>query len=139
MNSDKELNNEKAQQFSDNDKKEKKADNKKSFRTVLTVAEVVSVCIVYVLVLYFLISAERAFAMWDNTTDIIFSFIIRALGLVFLPIMLILYLNTKIKQRKNRWLIGIIYGIIILVCVWLCRYVGIPDMSYVFEYGKLFQ
>lgn len=139
MNNEKELNNQEAEQQKETDKKEDNTDLKKRFRTVLTVAEVVSVCVVYVLVLYVLIFAERAFAMWDNTTDIIFSSIIRVLGLVFLPIILMSYLRAKTKQSKHRWPIGIIYGIIILVCVWLCRYVGIPDMSYVFEYGKLFQ
>ena len=76
----------------------------KKFLIFEMVAEAVSVCIVYVVVLYFLISEERAFAMWNNTTDIIFSSILRVLGLAILPIMLILYLSTKIKQRKNRWL-----------------------------------
>ena len=73
MNSDKELYNEKSDWSPKNDgKRVKKAALKKVLRTILTVAEIVSVCIVYVLVLYFLISTEMAFAMWDNTTDIIF-------------------------------------------------------------------
>ena len=73
MNSDKELYNEESDWPPKNDdKRVKKAALKKVLRTILTVAEIVSVCIVYVLVLYFLISTEMAFAMWDNTTDIIF-------------------------------------------------------------------
>lgn len=137
MNSDKELYNGKAQQLSDNDKKEKKADNKKSFRTVLTVAEVVFVSIVYVLVCYFLAAAQTAFLSRDSTMDKICISILACLVTIILPAMLYFYLNTRIRSRFFSPLLYI--ALLYLVFRGIIIYVGIPDMSYVFEYGKLFQ
>ena len=137
MNSDKEQRNEEVGLLSDNEKKEKKTDSKKIFRTVLTVAEVVFVCIVYVLIFYFLAAAETAFASRDSTMDKICSSILACLVITILPAMLLFYLNTKIRSRFF-WS-GLIICLLYFVWRWVVIYVGVPDMSYVFEYGKLFQ
>ena len=137
MNSDKEQRNEEVGLLSDNDKKEKKNDPKKIFRNLLKVAEVVFVCIVYLLVFYFLLAAETAFASRDSTMDKICSSILACLGIIILPAMLLKYLENKIRNRFF-WP-GLIICLLYFVWRWIVIYVGIPNMSYVFEYGKLFQ
>ncbi len=139
MNSDKEQYNEEVGLLSDNDKKEKKkkTDPKKISRTVLTVAEVVFVSIVYVLVWYFLAAAQTAFLSRDSTMDKICISILTCLVTIILPVMLYFYLNTRIRSR---FFLPLLYIVLLhLVLKGIIIYVGIPNMSYEFIYGKLFQ
>ena len=141
MNSDKEQYNEEVGRLSNNDKdekdKKKKINPQKISRTVLTVAEVIFVSIVFVLVFYFLAAAETAFLSRESTMDKICLSILACLITIILPAMLYFYLNTKIRSRffSPLFYIALLY----LVSGWIVIYVGVPDMSYVFEYGKLFQ
>lgn len=141
MNSDKEQYNEEVGRLSNNDKdekdKKKKINPQKISRTVLTVAEVIFVSIVFVLVFYFLAAAETAFLSRESTMDKICLSILACLITIILPAMLYFYLNTKIRSRffSPLFYIALLY----LVSGWIVIYVGVPDMSYVFVYGKLFQ
>lgn len=143
MNSDKKQHNEEVELLSNNYKdkkekeKEKKTDPKKIFRTVLTVAEVVFVSIVYVLVGYFLSAAQTAFLSRDSTMDKICVAILACLVTIILPAMLYFYLNTRIRSRFFSPLLHI--ALLYLVLKGIIIYVGLPNMSYEFIYGKLFQ
>ena len=141
MNSDKKQHNEEVELLSNNDKdekeKKKKTDPKKISRTVLTVAEVVFVSIVYVLVWYFLAAAQTAFLSRDSTMDKICVAILACFVTIILPAMLYFYLKTRIRSRFFSPLLYIV--LLHLVLKGIIIYVGVPNMSYEFIYGKLFQ
>ena len=89
------------------------------------------------LVGYFLSAAQTAFLSRDSTMDKICVAILACLVTIILPAMLYFYLKTRIRSRFFSPLLYI--ALLYLLLKGTIIYLGIPNMSYEFIYGKLFQ
>lgn len=102
---------------------------------VLKTLEIAFVCIVYLLVSYFIAVAESAF-YWDTIVDSVCNLILLLLFFIILPAMLIKYLYSKIRTRWIAW-------IILLACYIALKFfftcVGSHSATAIFEPGLFFK